>query len=283
MLRIPRWTLVLSVALLATSLASVSLAQQQPQGGRRGAQGRPRMGMMGGPGMGGGGGLLGLMQIEQVKKELKLGEEQVNQINDLNQDLRSLMPQEPGAWRDMSQEDRQARFEEMRKKTQEIEKQLEDVLEPEQLKRLKQIALQMRLNMQGAGVLGDPEMVKALGISEGQVERLRALGEELRGQRPGRQGGQNREDWQNMTEEQRRARMEEMRQTMEKARKEAMDKALEVLTPDQKAKLEEMKGPEFKLDMSQVMRGRFGPGQGPGQRGPRGQRGPGGPGGQSTI
>jgi len=287
MSRTVRCTWVFAVALLAILLAGVSQAQP-PQGGR-GPRGQgPGMGGFGGRfggGFGGGGGaLIRLLAIEEVQKELKLGEEQINQVKDLQQDLQNLRPADRGAMRDLSQEERRARFEEMQKKVQEIEKQGENILEPEQMKRLKQIALQLRLKMLGAGALGDPALVRELGISEGQIAKLRELRQAARPQGP--QGPQaqpgerpDRPRWRDMTEEQRRAQWEEMAKRMEEARKKMMDQAMEILTPSQKEKLEELKGPEFNIDMSRLMPQRRGDGQGPGQRGRRGPRGQGGPGG----
>jgi Spy/CpxP family protein refolding chaperone len=224
--------LVLVVGMLATAQA------QPPERGQN--QGRPR-----GPGMGGGFGMLGLLQIEAVQKELKLGEEQINQLKDIRDEMRK-------------SEGRPTP-----EKLAEIEKQVKDILEPEQLKRMEQIELQARLRFAGVRALVDEALAEKLGITDEQKEKLNKIGEESRAKIgeafPRPEGG----DRPQLTDEQRAARMTKMQEL----RNEAYEQAIKVLTPEQKEKLDGMTGKEFKIDMQGMMGGRGGPGQGRGERG----------------
>ncbi|MBN1909380.1 MAG: Spy/CpxP family protein refolding chaperone [Pirellulales bacterium] len=289
MARIPRWTLALMAFALSAILLATAYAQQPPGGGNRGNRGnRGGWGMRGGGGMGmmrQGGSILGLLRNEAVQKEIKLGEEQLNQIKDIEKDLGNLWgrPGEGGGargnWRDMSDEERAAarkkmeeRQKEIQEKVKKIEEQVNDVLEPEQLKRVKEIAFQQQLNWPGA-LARDPELAKQLGITEEQKKQLQTVAEEMRkGMMAGMRG--NREEWDKMTPEEREKSRTETRKKMEEQRKEMTTKMLDVLTAEQKAKIDELKGKPFDLTKLQPA---WGPGGGRGgPAGPGGRRGAGG-------
>ncbi|MCX7425237.1 MAG: Spy/CpxP family protein refolding chaperone [Planctomycetia bacterium] len=203
-----------------------------------------------GPGRPGGGFRVGITQIlqnEAVQKELKLGEEQINQLKDIRDE--------------MSKSEGRPTPE----KLAEIEKQVKDILEPEQLKRLEEIRLQLSLRMQGVRAMSEGDLAEKLGITDTQKEQLKKIGEEsqakIREAFPRPEGDQRPQQ----TDEQRAARMTKMQEL----RNEAYEQAIKVLTPEQKVKLDGMTGKEFKIDMQGMMGGRGGPGQRP----PRGERG----------
>ena len=268
-------------------MVSDTLAQGRPQGGGGGRGGAPgggfqgRGGGPGGPGgfggfggrPGGGDITLGLLRVEAVQTELEVSPEQKEALEKLAEQARGERP-DFGATRDMSEADRTAFFEKMRKegeeRTAKMKAQLEEVLLPQQLTRLDEIALQVR----GVQALEDPEVAAKLNVTdaqktkltevrEGQMEKMRERMREMF-QGGGGQGGFDRE-------------------AFAKVREEMEKEILTVLDADQQKKFEEMKGEKFEMPEGAFGRGGFGgPGGGPGGPGGfgGGRGGPGGPGGQ---
>jgi hypothetical protein len=218
-------------------------------------------------GFGGGMGVTALLRIEQVQKEIELVADQQAKLRELAEGAGGGMREEWGALRDLPEDQRAAKMEELRKKAVEREaemaKKVEAILLPHQMKRLKEI----RIQLQGVAALNDAEVVKALGLTEAQQAEITKIRTEAREQgRPARPEGEQ-------TQEERRAQMQKMMEQMRTRQQEVEKKLLDVLTADQKAKLEEMKGKKFELDMG-AMRGGRGErparGEGRGERPARG-------------
>jgi hypothetical protein len=236
---------------MAIALAAGSLVAQDEGGrGRRGGRGF-------GGGFGGGGmfgGELGLLNIEQVQKEIELVDDQKEQVRKLNEEQQTAFRDAFAGFRDLSEEERRKRGEELRGKMEaqqkEVRAKLDEILLPHQSERLKQISIQVR----GSGALADPTVAEELGLTADQKEKLQQVNEEMDTRRREAFQGGNREGG---------------RERFEAMRKEAEEKTLAVLTAEQKTKFEQMKGEAFELDRSQLF-GRGGPG-GPG--GPGGGRG----------
>src|SRR6478672_1516461 len=139
-----RIRLVLLLVAVAVCFLSRSLAQ--PPGTPPGGGGPGGPGGFGGP-FGGGGGLMGLAMRDEVQQELQLVDEQKDKVRALSEDMRTKVRDEMGGMfqqmRDASDEERRAKFDEIRKKFETIntdmEKKLDAVLLPHQLERLKQI------------------------------------------------------------------------------------------------------------------------------------------------
>jgi hypothetical protein len=219
----------------------------------------------------GGGGLAGLVRNAQVRDELKLSDEQLGALTRMGEELneqRREMFSGMGNFRDLSESEREARMEEMRKKGEElekkVEKQLSEVLNREQFQRLKQIELQQ----QGTRALLREDIIQALGITEKQQQQLQSAAEEAREKmmamfREGREG--ERGDREGMRE-----RMQQLRQESDKA-------AMAVLTDEQKAKLKDIMGKPFEMEEPQFGRGfggrRGGEGGAGGRRGDQGGEG----------
>lgn len=205
-------------AVFALAFAALSSAQQQPGGPPQRGFGGP-----GGPGGLGGGGILGLAMREEVQQELQLVDEQKDKVRDLMDDSMTRMREEIGPmfanFRDMSDEERQEAFAEVRKKAEsmnaELEKDLGKILLPHQMERLKQIDLQSKVRGQGAG-----DIAKALNLTDEQREKLE----------------------QRMVEVQ-----EEMRTKIRELQAEAREKMLDVLTPEQREQLKKMMGDSFEM------------------------------------
>jgi len=188
------------------------------------------------------GGVLRLLQIEAVQKELKLTDEQRDMIRDLADEMSTKFREQFSGFdfrklRDLSEEERRKKFEEMRQKAEliskEVEETLELVLEPDQMKRLKQLQLQR----EGVFAIGRPDIAKQLGLSEEQVGKVRELIASLRPDR-----AKMRELFQQGRDAVRKYFAER-----EQRRKEVEKKILEVLTPEQRKKWEQMIGKPFEF------------------------------------
>ncbi len=294
-IRFVRQVAALMIAALAFS--AVVEAQQDPEqgrqpqrGGRGGFQGAPGGGFGGFGGFGGAGGRGGfggprydrarLLGLQQVRDELKVEEGQAALIDAAIEAFR----EEQGtsgrldrdAFQQMSEEERNAVMEKMRKEREDASKKNDDVLnallDEGQKTRLDQITLQLRLSSGLAAALRADDLRATLKISDDQIARLDAAEEEsrnamrtmfegLRGARGGdgeqqgggRPPGGGRPD---------AAGFEDMRARMTEAREKSEQAVLAVLTDGQKGQLETMKGAPFELDMRAMMR-RGGPGGGP--------------------
>ena len=233
--------LVALVCAAAVVFATNSAMAQGP-GGRGPGGGGP-----GGPG--GGGDLFSLLNNESVQKELEVVPSQLDDIRDLGQKMRESMRDMFQGMRNASEDERREMFDKLRTAREDMEKDLEKVLMPAQLQRLKQIQTQQQSRGRGGVSFSNPRIVEALGLSEAQLADLRDKAEEL----------QN-----------------EMRAKVEELRKQADTELLQMLTPEQQKKWKEMVGDPFEMEQQ---RGGFqGGGRGE-DRGRGGQRGPGGRGG----
>lgn len=245
----------LGAALLALTVMSTSvMAQdgQRPDGqcGRFGNRGGFGFGGFGGGGFSG----TGLLRVEKVQTELNLSEDQKTKIREIQEAARSSF--DFGSLRDLSEEERRAKFTEMREKgeaaAKEASEKINGVLTTEQKNRLDQISLQLR----GIRAVADPEYASKLGISDDQKQKITDIYEaqrEMMGELFSRD--QSREE-----REKNREKMDELRAETDKA-------VMDVLTADQRTKFEASQGAKFELDRSELF-GSF--------RRPGGNGGPGG-------
>ena len=219
-------TLLRSLICLGVCAVVASPALAQGRGGRGG------FGGFGGP---------NLVAGEQVQKELKVTAEQKEKIDAILKEARDARPQGGRQnFREMSEADRTKLFEEGQKRNAETQKKLEGALNADQVKRLKEINLQVRGT---SGALNDPEVAKELKLTDEQVTALKTISDEtnkkrreLFGNGGGGGGGQGN------------------REKMEQLNKDANDESLAVLKDDQKTQFEKMKGEKFELDRSQFQR-----------------------------
>src|SRR4029079_5784513 len=151
--------------------------------------------------------------------------------------------------RDLSEDERRAKFGEIRTKIEGLaadqEKQLEKVLLPHQLDRLKQIDLQTKVRYRGASALTGGDVAKVLNLTDEQREKLEKRAAEVQ---------------------------EELQTKIKQLQADARKKMLDVLTPDQQAQLDKMLGQQFDL-REQNLRDRFRGRGGRGGRPPGGQPG----------
>ena len=241
--------LVVIVACLMLGAASHVMAQPPQPGGEPGRGGPPAFGGPGGPGgFFGGGGVLGLVARDEVQQELQLVDEQKDKVRGITEGMRNKVREMFGQMRDLSDDERRAQFGEIRSKIEalgaETEKQLEKVLLPHQMDRLKQIDLQSKVQSRGASALTSGDVAKALNLTDEQREKLEKRAAEVQ---------------------------EELQTKIKQLQADARKKMLDVLTPDQQAQLEKMMGQQFDLP-EQNFRDRFrGRGGRPGDRPDRGQ------------
>jgi type VI protein secretion system component VasK len=145
-------------------------------------------------------------------------------------------------------------FQKAQKLQQESQKELEaeigKILLPHQMKRAKQLEMQLRLRG-GLGRLGD-QTAQELGLTDEQKEKLRGKSEQLE---------------------------EEIRKKLAELRTQAQNELLKVLTPEQQAKWKDMVGEPFEFQREEFPRPQGGPqagaqgspkGDTPGGRGRRG-------------
>jgi hypothetical protein len=205
--------IVLVMVIFAFTAPSL-IAQQRQQRQRRGGSGGP------------GRDLASLMTQKSVQDELKLSEEQVKKVTEYAQSRRN---SGRGA-RNLSQEERQKRLAEA---AQANEKALADILTADQLKRAKQINLQVR----GAQVFSDPEVMTALKLTDDQKEKIKTIQDDARQEssRLSRRGAGNQD---------------ELRTRREAFNKETLDKLMSLLTPQQKAVWKDMTGDPFKGEIT---------------------------------
>lgn len=99
------------------------------------------------------------------------------------------------------------------------EGRIQEMLTPQQLERLRQIALRVRMKQSGAiGMLGSKEVQEALEIDEEQLKKLKEKAKEIQ---------------------------EAMEEKIADLKKEAREELLDELTSKQRKKLDEMLGSEF--------------------------------------
>ncbi|MFN9720647.1 MAG: hypothetical protein ACK58L_18265 [Planctomycetota bacterium] len=263
--------------LLSSSLVSAQEGGGRPPGGQEGG-GRGRGGFGGGfPGRGGMAGMMRvdrarLLEMDKVRQELKIEEAQAATIDAALEAYREQRGAGPGfdrdAFQNMSEEERTAAFEKMQKEREELSKKTDEILdallEEPQKTRLDQISVQVRLSMGVFAALKADDMKSKLTLTEEQVTKLTEAETTI-----------NDERSKAMEEIRGTGDFQKMGEKMTELQGKAKEAAMAVLTDDQKKIVADMSGPEFKLEMRDMM-GRGGPGGG---RGPGGPGGPGGEGG----
>lgn len=146
-------------------------------------------------------------------------------------------------FRDLSDDEREKKFAEYREKrkalAQEADKKLASLLNPAQMKRLNQIALQQR----GPAALVDPQVASAVKLTDEQIASIKTVFETHQKER------------RKLFEKRRGGSREGIREKMGQMRKDAGTKALAVLTDAQKKELEVLQGEPFELDRKSLRRG----------------------------
>ena len=213
-------------------------------GGRRGGGGGGFGGPGGPGGFGGGrgpdGSMLGLLLIPEVNQELELSDTQLGALVRMREQNR---PEGRDMdFRNMDREARREMFEKMQSeraaKQAEVEEQLEEILLPGQLDRLREISTQVR----GGAALEDPRIREELEITADQMKELQTARQSMREEF----GSKMREMFQG-------GDFEAAREQMKTMREQGEQKVMEILTDEQRSKLDEMKGEPFEMPERQPM------------------------------
>jgi hypothetical protein len=213
----------------AALLLAVNSAQQAQAQGGRGM--RPR-----------GVSPLMLLSREPVQKELALKPDQVEKVKDLARDVQDEFREEMSnsgidfqGLQDLSREERAKKMSELQAKMAEINKKLSarfmpkanEILDKAQQTRLHEIAVQAA----GASAFEDSEVVKDLGLTKEQQDKIKKIGEDFQHKMSeARESGGDRS---------------EIMAKMTQLREEENAKTTEVLTKEQQSKFAEMKGKPF--------------------------------------
>ncbi|MEM9412258.1 MAG: hypothetical protein AAGA30_14175 [Planctomycetota bacterium] len=239
-----RFYFLATLAFCACSLCFGDFADAQRGGfGGRGFGGR-----------GGGNNWMGLLRMESIQNEIELVDDQMEEIEGLQEEMWQEMQESMRGMRDLAPEERREQFAELREQMEvrqkDYQKQIEDVLLPMQVKRLKELHIQSQARRSGngaVGVLQNENMLEELGIDDDQREKLEKKIEEVR---------------------------KEIEEKIKDIRKEAEEDILSVLTSEQRKMFRAKVGETFD----------FGGDRDPGFRrergGDRGERGRGGRGGR---
>lgn len=188
----------------------------------------------GGPGGGRGFGPAFYLAEESVQADLKLSDEAKAKCQEL-------LDKQRAAFEELQGLSREERREKMAALQAQIQAELEKLLDPNQVKRLKQITLQVR----GPQAFRDPEVVAALKLTDDQVAKLDGINEDLR--------AEMRDIFQEAGGD-----LESVREELAQIRKDASAKAEAVLDDAQKATWKELQGEPFQ---GEIRRG-FGGGRG---------------------
>lgn len=204
------------MAVTVLTMAVLIPAMAQPPAGRPGG---PFGGRLGGPML-----MLGLLRNQQVQQELKLTDQQKQQLEQLGEQWREKMR----GLRDLPPEERRQKGEGMRA---EVEKQLATTLNEQQMKRLKQIALQV----EGYAALERPEIADQVGLTKEQRQKIRDIL---------RQAAEKRREAFQQGRSDRQAAFQRMREI-----RQWVDGEIEkLLTAEQKKKWQELVGAPFKFE-----------------------------------
>jgi hypothetical protein len=176
------------------------------------------------------------LQTPQIQKELEIVPEQIERLRAVQQDSITHIREAYGKLTDVPAEERQARYYDiLREQNEETERQLLEILLPQQIKRLKQILLQQRLaqlQWGGAAAFQTAEVAEALNITAEQREQLQ------------------------QTEQQLRQEFQEKTQAFYKQlQDESREKLLNVLTIEQRRRLEALVGEKFEWQRTTLQPG----------------------------
>ncbi len=167
-----------------------------------------------------------LLLTPQIQQELDIVPEQKERLIALQKDSQAKMMEAYKGFNEIPAEDRAAKYNEvMGALGNEVEKEVQDILLPQQIRRVKQIALQMKMQQMGYGMasaLHSDDLTKELKITDEQKEELKKKEVEVR------------QEIQDKTKE-----------FYQKLQDDAREKLFSVLTEDQRRKLDTLIGEKF--------------------------------------
>lgn len=190
---------------------------------------------------------LELMQNPQVKAELGLTDAQVTEIKTIAEDFRVNLKQDFSDvdWKSMDPKERDAKFTEVTNKTKDQIQVTRDkvgkVFKPEQLKRFKEITLQLY----GFGALSFDSFTEDLKLTSDQQKQLNDIRDQL-----GKKVRANLVVPDINDPEAVKKAVADNRKRTEQIFQASNQQALAVLTPEQQKSLEQLRGKEFKFEQT---------------------------------
>jgi len=178
-----------------------------------------------------------LIDNPSVQKELKLSDDQADRVRELRRQIKEkafakIREQTSSPVKDKNATDPQAKTKELMKAaSDETLKGLVEILKAEQLKRLKQI----RLQQEGLNALFDPDVMKALALTDDQKGKLQGIQEDLKKESSAlfKAGPQSN--------------FQASLKKVTTLRREALDKGLTLLTADQMKTWIDLAGDPFEM------------------------------------
>lgn len=164
--------LILALGLaVAATFGDAAMAQR---GGQRGPGGFA----------GGGGSTAMLLGSEEVRKSLELSDDQIERIEEMQAEMRQEMQDLFQGMRDLDPEERREAFNDIRGKmeklNEDMEEELDDVLLSHQREKLVAMQAKTATRFGGvSGLLNNAALMKKLGLSTREVEKLREKAQEL--------------------------------------------------------------------------------------------------------
>ena len=251
--------------LVAVALSAMFVGDALAQGGgRRGGGDRGGFGGQGGRGGAGGGDpTFGLLMNEKVREEIELMPDQAEALKKIRDDGGDRGGRPDFDFQNASEDERAEFFKKMQDerkvRSDKMREQLEEVLLPGQLKRLKEISIQV----QGVAALANEEVQKELKVTDAQKKELEEAREKIQNEMRDK-----------MRELMASGDRDKMREAFGKVREDIETQVLAVLTASQKTEFEKMKGDKF--EMPEGLQGGGMRGGAPGADGGRGGFGRGG-------
>ena len=156
-----------------------------------------------------------MLGMENTQKELKITDAQKGKLKALAEKYQADMRQQYEKVREVPK-DEQAKFwadwrEKSAKRQAEVRKEVEAVLQPQQIAKLKE----MNLRMRGPGLLSYPRTLEQLDLTPEQKTKLQGV----------------RNEWQQ--------KQQKLQQELQKLQQELFDQSFQILTPAQQEKLKD--------------------------------------------
>jgi Spy/CpxP family protein refolding chaperone len=193
------------------------------------------------PGRGGMGGIANLMTNKSVQDELKLTDEQKEKVKKLSDEAREKFGKDiRQAFMDMDREKAQKLQAEQ---TEFVLKALPDAIKADQLKRLKQIELQV----QGVRAFTSEHVQKDLKLNDKQKEQIKTASEEA-----SKTLGELRRELFGARDD--KEKRDEIQKKIATTTKEATEKITSYLTDDQKKAWKDMTGEKFEVKFERPAR-----------------------------
>ena len=170
-----------------------------------------------------GGDMMSMLNQASVQRDLELSDDQRDQLQRLRQDFTRKVSDQARLMREgnFSPEAGRGLGETIRELQKQQEADVEQILLPHQVRRLREISFQTRMKTMGpTGALSDKAIAEELGLSSEQLKRLKEKAKEV-----GR----------------------DLKEKIERLREEAQQELLKELTRDQLNKLERMLGDRFEF------------------------------------